>query len=678
VHIVSDEAGRVSLDCLEPGDQAEIYIRVPHGKWNLYPVEVPREGDRIDVSTQPEEARDREASIARDSAFRLVSVEQADDQRAIWARKLAALKQGGNWRTAFGVGLELADLAPDEGFAILRDNWLRIEAPEARQQILKAWVNTMPYPLQARNHPRLLDVLNLGMHDPSPEVRKWALNYVREVALADFAADFSAYEAWYAANREKPVGQVVGDSVRTLVARAAERHDPAALAALASDVRYTFRDTVEAREAALEAGLPKLIEQWVTDARGPRASRGQIDLAAAGLEILRYLDPGEEALRRIVVSALDQQVPPRVRSAAVGSLARDDCRWAVDLLVDVLKEAAGQADRRAVLWSTAGALAEIGDPKAIPPMIAVIEADNTYDTVYGVGHFGLGKLTGVKYDDKHDGAWWRAWWEENKSRYQEAEPEAPQPQRVMANRISQPPPDDDVADVPAEDLRAGGDEKKRYFLIGTADKEQTPENGYKLLIVLPGGDGGADFNPFVRRIYQNVLDKDWLIAQVVAPEWDGKQFEKLVWPTIKDRYPAAKFTTEALVAAVLKDVQAKVKVNPRRIFMLGWSSGGPPVYATTLVKNSPIVGAFVAMSIFVPSQMPALEGGKHKAFYLLQSPDDQLTRIRFAETAEKSLSAAGANVKLERYPGGHGWRGDVCGMLAAGIQWLEAHTPGEK
>jgi predicted esterase len=76
--------------------------------------------------------------------------------------------------------------------------------------------------------------------------------------------------------------------------------------------------------------------------------------------------------------------------------------------------------------------------------------------------------------------------------------------------------------------------------------------------------------------------------------------------------------------------------------------------------------------------MPALEGGKHKAFYLLQSPDDQLTRIRFAETAEKSLSAAGANVKLERYPGGHGWRGDVFGMLSAGIQWLEANTPSDR
>ncbi len=50
-------------------------------------------------------------------------------------------------------------------------------------------------------------------------------------------------------------------------------------------------------------------------------------------------------------------------------------------------------------------------------MIAVIDADNTYKTVYGVGYFGLGRLTGVQYDQSHDGKWWREWWEKNKERY---------------------------------------------------------------------------------------------------------------------------------------------------------------------------------------------------------------------------------------------------------------------
>jgi hypothetical protein len=50
-------------------------------------------------------------------------------------------------------------------------------------------------------------------------------------------------------------------------------------------------------------------------------------------------------------------------------------------------------------------------------MIQVIELDNTYGTIYGVGYYGLGRLTGVTYDQSHDGKWWRTWWEQNKSKY---------------------------------------------------------------------------------------------------------------------------------------------------------------------------------------------------------------------------------------------------------------------
>ncbi len=68
----------------------------------------------------------------------------------------------------------------------------------------------------------------------------------------------------------------------------------------------------------------------------------------------------------------------------------------------------------------AEALGDIGDPRAIPAMIAMIEADGTYDTVYDVGYFGLERLTGVSYDESHDGAWWRAWWEKNQGRLPES------------------------------------------------------------------------------------------------------------------------------------------------------------------------------------------------------------------------------------------------------------------
>jgi predicted esterase len=191
------------------------------------------------------------------------------------------------------------------------------------------------------------------------------------------------------------------------------------------------------------------------------------------------------------------------------------------------------------------------------------------------------------------------------------------------------------------------------------------------LIVLPGGDGSAEFQPFVRNIYRNVLKKDWLLAQAVAPKWDDKQFDQVVWPTEKLPYEAAKFTTEEFLEAIIKDVKAKAKIDAKRVFLLGWSSGGPPCYSFALRKGSPVTGAFIAMSVFKPQLTPPLENAKGKAFYLLQSPDDRITRLQFAEEAEQSLREAGAKVKLQQYEGGHGWHGERWKMIGDGITWLE-------
>jgi hypothetical protein len=127
----------------------------------------------------------------------------------------------------------------------------------------------------------------------------------------------------------------------------------------------------------------------------------------------------------------------------------------------------------------------------------------------------------------------------------------------------------DVADVMAQDVRISGDEnKKRYFLIGAKVPRPTAA-GYGLLIVLPGGDGSADFRPFVRRIHTNVLNGRWLIAEAVAPRWDEGQFRQVVWPTAASRYPAARFTTEEFVRDIVADARARAQVDPRRVILLG-------------------------------------------------------------------------------------------------------------
>jgi predicted esterase len=199
----------------------------------------------------------------------------------------------------------------------------------------------------------------------------------------------------------------------------------------------------------------------------------------------------------------------------------------------------------------------------------------------------------------------------------------------------------DIASVPALDVHIGDDAMKRYFLIGLPTNAPATAQPYRLLLVLPGGDGSADFTPFVRRIHKNALNDRWLIAQLVAPMWDEQQKQRVVWPSRAVPYANAKFTTEAFADAVIADVKKRTRVNTNEVFALAWSSGGPAVYAMAARDDSPLSGAFVAMSVFLRGEYAAISSVKGKSFYLLQSPEDRITRFDQAEKARDALAAGG-------------------------------------
>ncbi|HWD38454.1 MAG TPA: dienelactone hydrolase family protein, partial [Fimbriimonas sp.] len=231
----------------------------------------------------------------------------------------------------------------------------------------------------------------------------------------------------------------------------------------------------------------------------------------------------------------------------------------------------------------------------------------------------------------------------------------------------------DVKDVPNIQATAGHDPDKKYFVIGP--KAGSPKDSYKLLVILPGGDGSADFNPFIRRVWKNALSEDFIVAELVAPKWDPDQFNHIVWPTDAMRYDGMKFSTEQFVADVVKDVSKKYKIDPKKVFAFGWSSGGPATYSAGL-SEGPIKGSFIAMSVFHPNQLPPLIGGQDKPFYILHSPDDQLIPLSQAQDAETELKKVGGKVKLVSYPGGHGFTAGAFEMIQAGIRWLDQQTSG--
>jgi predicted esterase len=228
---------------------------------------------------------------------------------------------------------------------------------------------------------------------------------------------------------------------------------------------------------------------------------------------------------------------------------------------------------------------------------------------------------------------------------------------------------DDVADVPSNEFFAGGDKNKRYFLIGGGEGARVPKRGFSLLIVLPGGDGGVDFNPFVKRIYKNSLSKKYLVAELVSVKWTANQV--IVWPTSRSKVDKQKFSTEEFVEAVVEDVKARYKLNKQNIFTLSWSSGGPAAYAISVQEEKSVVGSYIAMSVFKPDELGSLSHAAGHFYFIEHSPEDKVCPFRMAKNAHKMLREHGGGTKLVTYKGGHGWHGNVFGRIHKGIRWLE-------
>lgn len=227
----------------------------------------------------------------------------------------------------------------------------------------------------------------------------------------------------------------------------------------------------------------------------------------------------------------------------------------------------------------------------------------------------------------------------------------------------------DVADIDSTEYQIDQSDELRYLVIRPKDVSSKPKNGYKILVVLPGGDGSADFNPFIKRIYKNALGKDYLVIQLVAPKWNPSQ--RIVWPTVKNPTTEMKMSVEDFLAQAVKDVGKHETIDPKYVFTLSWSSGGPAAYAASLSEETPVTGSFVGMSVFKPNYLPDLAQAKGKSYYILHSPQDRICPFRMAEAARDQLSEKGANVTFVEYSGGHGWRGNVYGNMRAGIAWME-------
>ena len=232
-----------------------------------------------------------------------------------------------------------------------------------------------------------------------------------------------------------------------------------------------------------------------------------------------------------------------------------------------------------------------------------------------------------------------------------------------------PPQAPDGAQLAYEDLRAGGDSNKRYFLFGPERGAVTPEEGYGLITAIPGGNGSAQFFWFGKGIYADALNKEYLVAQLVAVKWTPGQYA--TWPTLKNPAPEQKFSTEEFVEAVVKDVKQKHRLNDRCIFTVSFSAGGYAGYAVSLQEKKSTTGSFIGMAAFDPRYYAPLALAKGHAYFLYHSPDDKVFPFRMAKHARDALTKNGAKVKLVTYRGTHYHSPTFFKDIRQGIRWLE-------
>ena len=458
--------------------------------------------------------------------------------RDTWVQRLVDLQNGKArpWKKAFALGQNIAELPPDDGLAIVRNAWPKIDSARIKQQIVKAWHFDLPTPFRMRLHPRAYAFFDFVLAKDEPEVNSWVMEYMPKIAWRTFDDPADARQ-WLADHRDRTPRAVISAALRDWKTQfdAADQDQAIEQLDRLAEVGRPFRRNESLRKLAKEFSLVKTLEKWL------HHEALSVNTASRLYGHLLYLKPDQ--------------------------YTHDGYNEFITTLTDRTKQ-----QRRAKL---------------------------------------------------------------------------------------------------KEQTRAvDGDERKRWILHEPDDDQQPPESGYGLLLVLPGGDGSAEFASFVGSTIASAAGDTYLVAQLIAPPIDKDNRNAVVWPTERLGDDRVDFTIESVAEAVIHDITGKHDIDTQRIFVMGWSSGGPPAYTLATRKNTPFRGAFVAMSVFKPDLLPPLKELNDRAFYILHSPGDFIS-MRFANNAEQELRAAGARVKLSTYEGGHGWHGESIDHIPRAVRWLE-------
>lgn len=294
-----------------------------------------------------------------------------------WHQKLTALRRA-DWREAFETGLDLASLPPETGYALLAQHWNSLPV-RARQQMLKAFYFTLPYPLRPRVHPKLLHVMELGVNDRSPKVRSWAESYLQDLALREFE-DTDALKAWLRKHKDLPLEQVVRMHWEPFL-RELTSLPEAQRAAHWQRLDRSFpwlREQTVVRPLAFQYRLPELLTQML---HARRTNPEQEPSLTSILGWLHELAISEQEWRRILAPFLDLNQPCVVsaRAQVIEHLATFDYDWAIPNLLALAREALRRPEEPTLWGALVDAFARFGEPDALPLLREMLQRTTNPD-----------------------------------------------------------------------------------------------------------------------------------------------------------------------------------------------------------------------------------------------------------------------------------------------------------
>ncbi|HLJ54698.1 MAG TPA: hypothetical protein VKT77_06625 [Chthonomonadaceae bacterium] len=536
---------------------------------------------------------------------------------------------------------------PEVVYGALREAWPKIDGQVDRRCILALLKDGPPpghsgagRPEPFAPNPHLLEILALGLDDPSAEIRGLAADTLSGIAVQDVKTR-QEYDRW----REE-----IGPGTCAVVMERAIHRAVAAIDSGPDEVRAEAYDRL--LRVRFHGGYwlnftQKSIARGITTG-GLYDIRRDLVTRAGMLEILvRDLRPeSHPAIRQRALRLTAEFVPdaaalarmePDIRREAPTLLRRRDALavynllryihepWVTDMLLE--RVAAIEPTDIPTIGMAADALGLTGDPRGIPSLIALYDIAEPASYLGQTVERSLALLTGAGFKPAadHDGDWWRDWWQDHRGEFPTAR-DLPYPRLSGVRR-----PEGFSLRRHAErrSLGAGGE----YWLAspGIVAAGSAATRAGLIVAIVPG--------PLSReacRVWQDraatALDGRYLVALVQAPSG-----EKAEQPTVR---------FSVVVAAAVRDAQGRTPIDRRRVFIVGERETGMEACSCALEPNASFAGCVLLDSPFRTAGLPALGAARGRRFAIVADRSSRNAPYVLSEAGAEILKRHGASVQL--------------------------------